>query len=128
MMTEQQPYKPLVLCVDDNEAILSVTKMALEVTGYRVLTVNNGAAALEAFAANPVDAVILDYEMPGMNGDQVALEMKRIKPEIPKMLFSSHDGISSEETKAFQRYCSKPADLFTLRAEVRELTSYRKSA
>jgi CheY-like chemotaxis protein len=128
MMNTQQSYRPLVLCVDDNEAILSLTKRALECTGYRVLTVNNGAAALEAFAANPVDAVILDYEMPGMTGGQVALEMKRIKPEIPKMLFSSHDSISSEETEAFQRYCSKPADLSTLRAQVRELTSLAKSA
>jgi CheY-like chemotaxis protein len=128
MMPQQQSYQPLVLCVDDNEAILSVTRMALERTGYRVLTVNNGAAALEAFAANPIDAVILDYEMPGMNGGQVALEMKRIKPEIPKMLFSSHDPDSCEETKAFKCYCSKPADLCTLREHVRELTSYAKSA
>ena len=128
MMKQPQSYKPLVLCVDDNEFILSLTKTALEGTGYRVLTVNNGAAALEAFAANPVDAVILDYEMPGMNGGQVAMEMKRIKPEIPKMLFSSHDPDSSEETKAFQCYCSKPADLSTLRAQVQELTSYAKSA
>ena len=127
-MMQQQSYKPLVLCVDDNEIILSLTKTALEGTGYRVLTVNNGAAALEAFKANPVDAVILDYEMPGMNGGQVALEMKRIKPEIPKMLFSSHDPDSSEETKVFQCYCSKPADLSTLRAHVSELTSYAKSA
>lgn len=128
MMTQPQSYQPLVLCVDDNEAILSLTKRALERTGYRVLTVNNGAAALEAFAANPVDAVILDYEMPGMNGGQVALEMKRIKPEIPKMLFSSHDPISSAETKAFQCYCPKPTDLYTLTAHVRELTSFAKSA
>jgi CheY-like chemotaxis protein len=128
MMTQPQFYKPLVLCVDDNEAILSVTKRALEGRGFRVLTVNNGAAALEAFAANPVDAVILDYEMPGMNGGQVAMEMRRIKPDVPKMLFSSHDCIPSEETKAFQRYCSKPATLITLTAEVRELTSYRMSA
>jgi len=128
MMKHPQSYKPLLLCVDDNEAILSLIRRALEDIGYRVLTVNNGAAALEAFAANPVDAVILDYEMPGMNGGQVALEMKRIKPEIPKMLFSSHDPISCEETNAFQCYCSKPANLCTLKEHVRELTSYAKSA
>jgi CheY-like chemotaxis protein len=128
MMAQPQFYKPLVLCVDDNEAILSVTKRALEGKGYRVLAVNNGAAALEVFAANPVDAVILDYEMPGMNGGEVAMEMKRIKPDVPKMLFSSHDSISSEEWKAFQRYCSKPTDLYTLTAQVKELTSFAKSA
>jgi CheY-like chemotaxis protein len=123
MATQRESYKPLVLCVDDDEAILNVTKMALEGTGYRVLTVNNGVTALETFAACPVDAVILDYEMPGMNGGQVAKEMKRIKPHIPKMLFSSSDSIPAEETKAFQDYCSKPTSLFTLMTHVRELTS-----
>jgi CheY-like chemotaxis protein len=128
LMTQRESYKPLVLCVDDNEAILNVTKMALEDKGYRVLAVNNGAAALETFAACAIDAVILDYEMPGMNGGQVALEMKRINPNVPKMLFSSCGSIPSEETKVFQDYCAKPASLRTLMAHVSELTSYAKSA
>jgi CheY-like chemotaxis protein len=127
-MLQRESYKPLVLCVDDDEAILKVTKFALEGKGYRVLAVNNGAAALEAFAASPVDAVILDYEMPGMNGGQVAIEMKRIKPNIPKMLFSSSDSIPAEVTKIFQDRCYKPSNLFTLMAHVSELTSLARSA
>jgi CheY-like chemotaxis protein len=128
MPAQRESYKPLVLCVDDNEEILTVTKIALEGKGYRVLTVTNGADALKAFASCEVDAVILDYEMPGMNGAQVALEMKRIKPHIPKMLFSSSDRIPSEEAKAFQDRCSKPTSLLKLVARVRELTSFAQSA
>lgn len=127
-MATCESYRPLVLCVDDDEAILTVTKMALEGKGYRVLTANNGVTALEAFAALPVDAVILDYEMPGMNGGQVALEMKRIKPSIPKMLFSSSFNIPLEETRVFQDSCPKPVSLTMLVAHVRDLTSFAKSA
>jgi CheY-like chemotaxis protein len=128
MFAQRESYKPLVLCVDDNEAILNLTKIVLEGKGFRVLAVNNGIAALEAFAASPVDAVILDYEMPGMNGGQVALAMKHIKPNIPKMLFSSSDSIPPEETKVFQDYCTKPTRIPTLVEHVRGLTSFAQSA
>jgi len=128
MMNQQELYKPLVLCVDDDEMILDLTRMALEREGFRVLTAACGLAALKAFASNPVDAVILDYEMPGMNGAQVALEMKRINPNIPKMLFSSSSTISPEDKKAVQGYCTKPTNLRTLTAHVKELTTFSKSA
>ena len=107
-MLKRDLYRPLVLCVDDDESILDLMRMALECKGYRVLTASSGPTALEAFAACPIDAVVLDYEMPGMNGAEVAREMKRIKPTVPKLLFSGSAGISQEETKVFQGYCSKP--------------------
>lgn len=123
MMTPLQPYRPLVLCVDDDQGILDVTRMALEGNGYRVLTANGGTAALEAFAVCPVDAVVLDYEMPGMNGGQVAQEMMRLKPHVPKLLFSATMGISQDETTAFQGYCAKPSSLFTLTSQIGAMTS-----
>jgi CheY-like chemotaxis protein len=128
MFLQREFYKPLILCVDDDEAILDLTRMALERKGYRVLTATNGIAALEAFAACPIDAVVLDYEMPGMNGGQVAREMMRIKPNIPKLLFSGSGGISPEETKAFQGCCAKPTGLFTLTTQISQMTSFSMSA
>jgi CheY-like chemotaxis protein len=123
MLNSRECYKPLVLCVDDDQGILDLTRMALESTGYRVLTANGGLAALEAFAVSSVDAVVLDYEMPGMNGGQVAQEMMRMKPHVPKLLFSANMGISNDESHAFQGYCSKPASLFTLTSQVAAMTS-----
>jgi CheY-like chemotaxis protein len=128
MLTEREFYKPLILCVDDDEAILDLTRMALERKGYRVLTVTDGVTALEAFAACPVDAVVLDYEMPGMNGGQVAREMARVKPNIPKLLFSGSGGISAEESNAFQGHCAKPAGLFSLTMQISQMTAFSMSA
>jgi CheY-like chemotaxis protein len=128
MSNKHDIYKPLILCVDDNEAVLDLTRMTLERKGYRVLTANGGRAALDAFAACPIDAVILDYEMPGMNGAEVAQEMMRIKPNVPKLLFSGNVSISREETRIFQGYCSKPCGLFAIDSQINAMTAYARTA
>jgi CheY-like chemotaxis protein len=128
MLTQRELYKPLILCVDDDKSVLDLMRMALEHKGYRVLAANDGRAALEAFAACPVDAVVLDYEMPGMNGDEVAKEMVRIKPHIPKLLFSGSMDIAKEKFQVFQGYCSKPNGLFTLTTQLKAMTGFACTA
>jgi len=80
----------MILCIDDEPVGLQVRKMLLQRQGYEVLTAPNGAEGLKLFASNPVKAVILDYSMPGMNGDQVAAEMKRQNPEVRILLLSAY--------------------------------------
>ena len=129
MVSQSEPdNKTLILCVDDDEFILKFMRSALEHEGYRVLTAKNGAVALAAFSALPVDIVTLDYDMPGMNGGQVANAMTRMKPHIPKLLFSGNTNISHEEMRAFQGHCSKPCSLCTLLSQIRAVTSLAKSA
>lgn len=48
----------------------------------------NPTEGLELFGTRPVDAVLLDYSMPEMDGSEVAQAMKRIKPDVPVILFS----------------------------------------
>jgi CheY-like chemotaxis protein len=61
--------KPTILCIDDHWNGLIRRKMFLEQNGYQVLEATNGPEGLELFASQPVDAVILDYQIPGMSGD-----------------------------------------------------------
>lgn len=128
MLTQREHYKPLVLCVDDDEGLLNMTRASLECMGYRVLTASSGLAALETFSASPVDAVVLDYEMPGMNGGEVARQMLRIKPNVPKLLFSGSEGLSREEVKAFQGFCAKPIGLLALISQIGAMTSSAPSS
>lgn len=86
----------LVLCVDDELIGLKVRKILLERSGYRVLTAPNGSAGLELFRNEPVDCVVLDYSMPGMNGGEVAVKMREVKPHIPILLLSAYVGLPSE--------------------------------
>jgi CheY-like chemotaxis protein len=90
------PNGHLVLCVDDEKVGLSVRRILLERSGYRVLTAQDGKAGLELFDANPVEAVVLDYSMPGMHGGDVAAHMRRRKPDVPILLLSAYMGLPDE--------------------------------
>jgi CheY-like chemotaxis protein len=83
---------PTVLCVDDADAILDFYEDLLCGHGYEVLPARDGTQALEAFRANAesIDAAILDYEMPGMNGFELAVRLKSHDPALPILMISGH--------------------------------------
>jgi CheY-like chemotaxis protein len=83
--------KRTILCIDDDEAVLRYEKALLERSGYTVLTASSAQQGLRLATMCKCDAVLLDYEMPGMNGNQVALEIKRIRPELMVILLSGSD-------------------------------------
>ena len=87
---------PAILCIDDEELGLEVRKMVLEREGYAVLTAGDGPTGLSIFASRHIDAVILDYVMPGLDGGQVALQMRQSKPEIPIILLSAYAALPDE--------------------------------
>jgi len=83
--------KRVILCVDDEEAILYYEKTLLEMSGYVVLTASSGEQALKLVSSCEFDAVLLDYEMPEMNGQEIALELRRIRPNLVIILLSGSD-------------------------------------
>ena len=97
----------LVLCVDDERIGLEVRKILLERAGYRVLTASDGPTGLAIFSAEPVEAVVLDYSMPGMHGGEIALQMRRVKPQVPILLLSAYIGLSPEVTAVVDLYMTK---------------------
>ncbi len=97
----------LILCVDDEVVGLQVRKILLERAGYQVLTALDGRSGLEVFANEPIQAVILDYSMPGMNGGEVANRMRQTKPEIPILLLSANIALPAEITAMVDLYMTK---------------------
>jgi CheY-like chemotaxis protein len=91
--------KPLILCIDDEDVGLQIRRIVLERQGYRVLTAADGEAGLRVFADERVDVVVLDYFMPGMNGGEVAAEMRRLRPEIPIILLSAYINLPPSVTQ-----------------------------
>ena len=79
-----------VLCVDDETVGLRVRKIMLEGHGFNVLTATSGEQGLALLADNDVDLVVLDYYMPGMNGGDVAAEVRRLSPQIPIIFLSAY--------------------------------------
>jgi CheY-like chemotaxis protein len=86
----------LVLCVDDEKVGLQVRRIILERSGYQVITAPDGQSGLSLFESNPVEAVVLDYAMPGMHGGEVAALMRQCKPQVPILLLSAYLGIPPE--------------------------------
>lgn len=99
--------KKVLLCVDDEATGLKIRKMILERNGYVVLTASDGAGGLELFDREPVDAVVLDYYMPGMDGGKVADEMKRRKPQVPIVLLSAFYSLPDGATDAVDAFLTK---------------------
>ncbi|HTD55444.1 MAG TPA: response regulator [Silvibacterium sp.] len=91
---------PLILCIDDEALGLKIRKAVLEKEGYRVLTALDGSSGLSLFMDEPVEGVILDYFMPGMDGGVVAAAMRKRRPNVPILLLSA--------------YVNLPADLLQL--------------
>jgi CheY-like chemotaxis protein len=97
----------LVLCVDDELVGLRVRQILLERAGYRVLTASSGPDGLKLFCSQPVEAVVLDYSMPGMHGGEVAARMRQTKPHIPILLLSAYIGLPAETTSLVDLYMTK---------------------
>lgn len=92
--TEQDEQLPTgnerILLVDDEKMLIELGRDLLERLGYRVETRASSIDALEAFRSNAqhYDLVISDVTMPKMTGDELAREMKAIRPNIPIILCS----------------------------------------
>ena len=97
----------LILCVDDEQVGLRVRKILLERAGYQVLTALNGADGLAIFRAEPIEAVVLDYSMPGMHGGEVAAKMRQTKPQVPILLLSAYIGLPAEVISLVDLYMTK---------------------
>jgi CheY-like chemotaxis protein len=99
--------KGTILCIDDHWNGLLGRKMLLEENGYEVLAATSGDTGLKLFFSRSVDAVVLDYQMPGMNGDVVAAKMKRVKSHVPIMLLSAYGPPSLSKLNAVDTFLSK---------------------
>lgn len=80
--------KAVILCVDDEPNSLILRKLVLEKAGYRVLSANSAAQALEIFSTEKIDLVLSDQLMPGRTGTELARDIKSQSPRIPVLVIS----------------------------------------
>jgi nitrogen-specific signal transduction histidine kinase/CheY-like chemotaxis protein len=89
-----------ILLVDDEEDLVFGTERMLKQLGYKVISRTDPLAALQLFSSEPAqfDLIITDQAMPHMNGTELARELTRIRPDIPVILCTGYDTISSSDT------------------------------
>jgi CheY-like chemotaxis protein len=117
--------KATILCIDDHWNGLIRRKMLLEQSGYEVLEASGGDEGLKLFRSRPVDAVVLDYQMPGMNGDVVAAKMKSINSQVPIMLLSAYGPLPKNKLTSVDSFLSKSQPPNILLTALREMLSDR---
>ena len=103
-----------LLCIDDEQVALSGWCLYLQGKGYKVVGASSAEEGLQMFAVQPIDAVILDYSMPELNGSAVSEVMKRIKPNVPIILFTGSVGVPDDIRRTIDAQVLKggePAEL-----------------
>jgi len=108
-----------VLLVDDEAEILRAMQGLLKTLNYRPLFAENGAQAVSLYAAWRPEVVLLDVNMPGMDGMECAHRILEIDPEARIVMFSGYDPAQRKmpellERKLLKGYLTKPADISEL--------------
>jgi len=103
-----------ILLVDDSESNLFVASAILEQAGYEVSKTDNGERALEFLAANPIDLVLMDLQMPVMDGFEATARIRQLPDpirQVPVVALSANvDDLLQFETRKsnFDAWLSKP--------------------
>lgn len=79
-----------ILLVDDEEGIQMLYREELQDAGYEVVSAYTGEEGLEKLKSESPDLVILDIQMPGMNGIETLRQMKMENPDLPIILSSAY--------------------------------------
>jgi CheY-like chemotaxis protein len=93
-----RPHTPAtslnVLFVDDQKCIRQLMRELLRDAGLRAETAEDGRDALKKFKAGQWDLVFTDYAMPGMNGEELAEQLKKIKPALPVIMVTGYSDVT----------------------------------
>src|SRR5215211_7763736 len=119
-----------ILLIEDDETVRAVLRHAFARSGAQVFEAADGAAGMRAIYADKPDAVLLDVEMPGIDGFG-ALERIRDMTDVPVMMLTSSDD-KDVKLRAFEGgaddYVTKPFDMEELVARTRALVRRRGGA
>jgi CheY-like chemotaxis protein len=127
--TESGP-QPTLLLLDDEPGILAALNRLFRADGYRVLRADTAAQAFDLLAMHPVQVVISDQRMPGMNGTEFLSRVKDLYPGTIRIILSGYTELDSVlnaiNRGEVYRFYTKPWDDQALRDNIREAFLYHQ--
>jgi CheY-like chemotaxis protein len=127
MMISELPSAPRILLVDDEVPQLLLRAQVMTLRGFPVLTAETPGDAISIMAEEHIEKVglvVLDYNMPGMNGCDLADLLKVMRPEVKIILYSGATDIPRNEMTSIDTFVSKADGIIALISEVAELTQF----
>ena len=119
---------PTVLVVDDNKGTLEFLLLLLSKHGLVAVGASSGGECLTIVKSRPVDLIVLDVMMPGMDGLQVARELKNICPAVPVIMLTARDDMNTRAAAmelGVSEFVAKPVNnrdlLNRIRTQLRSL-------
>jgi DNA-binding response OmpR family regulator len=131
-LTEGVPPQGNIMVIDDNPANLRLLESMLRQHGYQVRSFPRGRLALAAVQNQPPDLILLDINMPEMNGYEVCEELKSNVhvSDIPVIFLSALNSVE-DKVKAFRSggldYISKPFQMEEVEARVKTHVKFRRA-
>ena len=113
-----------ILIVDDEKVQRDMLRGFLEKQGYEVLAAAGGQEALELFADNPIQLVLVDHRMPDMNGDEVLHRLLESSPLVRAIMITAYGSVDTA-VRVMQLgaddFLEKPVDLLSLLEKIRRI-------
>lgn len=120
------PWLPAgaVLIIDDDEAVLSVTKRQLDRLGVTTLTATNAPSAMTLFreATDRIAAVLIDLTLRDLGGEHMLAELRAIRPDLPALFISGFITADTADDDGRTGYVAKPFRPANLLAALRKVT------
>lgn len=114
--------KPSILIVDDEAMVLTALERWFRARGFRTQLAYDGVEAVERCRERGYDAVIMDLEMPRMNGVDAIREIKKMHPAMPIVILTGYYQASEDARDCgAERLFHKPVSLRALEEEIRKL-------
>jgi DNA-binding response OmpR family regulator len=120
-----------VLVADDDPTVALLMPVALDANEFSVVVVENGEDALTEFGRSPYDIVVLDIEMPGMNGFEVCAAIRRSRGrDLPVVLVSGHRDpeFVARAVALSAGYITKPVDWQLISTQLKAFLMESRSA
>lgn len=130
-MAVEPPIAKRVLLVDDEQLVCAAVSMLLKIDGYEVETAGDAAQALARIDTAPYDLFLVDYEMPGMKGDELAANIRQRFPHTPVIMLTAHGEMlraSSRSLPGIDLIVDKPFRLETLREGIARAVAMHPAA
>ncbi|MCK4418739.1 response regulator [Candidatus Aerophobetes bacterium] len=121
-MSEKTKQKRILL-VDDNANVLVVLSDFLKSTGYAVREAKDAQGAMRAVKEELADLALIDLRMPGMDGINLMLSLKKTKPRLPVIIYSGYPSMNTAIEalkKGAKDYIPKPFNLDELSTRIKE--------